>query len=504
MTTDAQRLSSEAPSQAALAFESFREFEVLHAPRTLTGNLFHYTNDRGLSGILASGKLRLSPYQFTNDLWESQPHYPSFSSRSDADPGPGMAMFEEVDRHLRLHTKVGCLTQDVTLPKTVANPEALRGWAHLALWAHYGDGHQGVCLKLDRDRLIESFLQHSGPASLTFHGPVRYLSGQHSPAIVGLDLEQVEEFGIDAVSLAYAEANREQLFFRKHIDWNSETEYRLVVLNQSVDYDYVDIRGALTGIVLGHAFPPEKVAGLLAALEPYPGIEVERVRFFNRGFYVLPFEDAVERAVQPVPQVEWPAARRKGSLGERLRALRSAEAEDDARTAAGSLVAEGHVKALGAGIEELARELSSWPGTEVETHPQSTAIPPGEHKARPGVPGKAVNYQHGFMCVLENLPKYSHTLLAAAALQVLDGQRLRFHCVVRTERWLPDGNEIVEHWRARQECSENDAAQALASILSDLADQVRAVRAGFDRARGNSAEGPRPPSGQVDHSAGQA
>lgn len=502
MTTDAQPLSSEAPSQAALAFESFREFEVLNAPRTLTGSLFHYTNDRGLSGILASGKLRLSPYQFTNDLWESQPHYPSFSSRSDADPGPGMALFEEVDRHLRLHTKVGCLTQDVTLPKTVANPDALRGWAHLALWAHYGAGHEGVCLKFDRDRLIESFLQHAGPASLAFHGPVRYLSGQHSPAIVGIDLEQVEEFGIDAVSLAYAEANREQLFFRKHIDWNSETEYRLVVLNQSVDYDYVDIRGALTGIVLGHAFPPEKVADLLAALEPYPGVKVEQVRFFNRGLYVLPFEGTVGRAVRPVSQVEWPASRRRGSLGERLQALRSAEAEDGARTAAGSLVAEGHIKALGAGIEELARELSGWPGTEVETHPQSTAIPPGEHKASPGVPGEVVHYQRGFMCVVENLPKYSHTLVAAVALQVLDGQRLRLHSVVTTERRLPDGNEIVERWRARQECSESEAAQTVTRMLNDLASQVRAVRPVFDQVRGSAAEGSR--SARVGHRAGHA
>ncbi|MFF1322406.1 hypothetical protein ACFVZZ_23685 [Streptomyces chartreusis] len=167
MTTDAQRLSAEAPSQAALAFESFREFEVLHAPRTLTGNLFHYTNDRGLSGILTSGKLRLSPYQFTNDLWESQPHYPSFSSRSEADPGPGMALFEEVDRQLRLHTKVGCLTQDVTLPKTVANPDALRGWAHLALWAHYGAGHEGCALS----STVSGSSSHSSSTPVLPHWP---------------------------------------------------------------------------------------------------------------------------------------------------------------------------------------------------------------------------------------------------------------------------------------------------------------------------------------------
>ncbi|GAA3264660.1 DUF2971 domain-containing protein [Streptomyces labedae] len=489
MTADGQPLSFRAPAQAALAFESFDEFEVQNAPRTVTGDLFHYTNALGLSGILASGKLRLSPYQFTNDLWESRPHYPSFSSRSDAGPGPDMALFEEVDRLLRLHTKVGCLTQDVTLPRTVSNPDALRGWAHLALWAHYGAGHKGVCLKFDRDRLIESFLHQSGPASLAFHGPVRYLSSQRAPAITGIDLEQAEEFGIDAVALAYAEANKEQLFFRKHIDWDSETEYRLVVLNQSVNYDYIDIRGALTGVILGHAFPSEKVADLLAALQPYPDITVEQVQFFNRGLFLVPFEGSVERSARSGPTRKWPAPHSKGSLGERLQALRSAEAEAEARAAAGALVAEKHVKALEEGIGELARELNGWSGTEVESYPQSTAIPPRERKASAGVPGEVVHYQRGCMCVVENLPKYSHTLVAAAALQVLDGQRLRFHCVLTTERWLPDQNQVVEHWRARQGCSESDAVQTLATMLRDLTEQVRAVRSEFDRARHNSADG---------------
>ncbi|MFF4733567.1 DUF2971 domain-containing protein [Streptomyces mirabilis] len=429
MTTDAQPHSSAALSAAALAFESHREFEVLTAPRTLTGSLFHYTNDKGLFGILNSGKLRLSPYQFTNDLWESQPHYPSFSQRSGTGTGPDLALWDEVDRQLRLHTKVGCLTQDVTLPDTVANPDALRGWAHLALWAHYGAGHEGVCLRFDRDRLVESFLHHSGPASLAFHGPVRYLGSQHSPAIAGIDLEQVAEFGIDAVSLAYAEASKDHLFFRKHIDWNSESEYRLVVLNESVDYDYVGIRSALTGVVLGRAFPPEHLPDLLAALEPYPGIGIEQIRFFNRGLHLLPFEGGVERTVRPVSEVEWPAARRNGSLAERLQALRSAETEAEARATAGTLMAEEHVKALEEGIGELTGQLSSWPGTEVETYPQSRAVPPQEHKASPGVPGEVVHYKHGFMCVVENLPTYSHTLVAAAAVQVLDGRRLRLHAV---------------------------------------------------------------------------
>ncbi|MFE7977495.1 hypothetical protein [Streptomyces shenzhenensis] len=112
------------------------------------------------------------------------------------------------------------------------------------------------------------------------------------------------------------------------------------------------------------------------------------------------------------------------------------------------------------GIAELAEELSDWPGTEVEAHPQANAV----------------------------LPKYSHTLVAAAALQVLDGLRLRLHCVITTERRLPEGNRIVEHWRARQECSANEAPQIMTTMLGDQSSHVRSIRPDFDRARDSTAE----------------
>ncbi|MFJ5840454.1 hypothetical protein ACIQGO_27530 [Streptomyces shenzhenensis] len=93
------------------------------------------------------------------------------------------------------------------------------------------------------------------------------------------------------------------------------------------------------------------------------------------------------------------------------------------------------------GIAELAEELSDWPGTEVETHPQANAV----------------------------LPKYSHTLVAAAAR-------------------LPEGNRIVEHWRARQECSANEAPQIMTTMLGDLSSHVCSIRPNFDRARDSTAE----------------
>ncbi|MEW2259690.1 hypothetical protein [Streptomyces sp. NPDC047869] len=85
----------------------------------------------------------------------------------------------------------------------------------------------------------------------------------------------------------------------------------------------------------------------------------------------------------------------------------------------------------------------------------------------------------------ENLPKPSHTPMAAAALQVLD--KLRLHCVITTERWLPECGRIVEHWRTRQECSANEAPQ-MTTMLGDLNNPMRVIRPDFDRVRHSAAE----------------
>ncbi|WP_225828038.1 DUF2971 domain-containing protein [Streptomyces naphthomycinicus] len=476
-----------APLHPASAFEAYSEHEVATAPQTITGHLFHYTSTTAaVTGILATGTLRLSPYKSTNDLWESQPHYPVLSAHHDqGDLDAGFSLWDEIDRQLRLHTKVGCLTQDVALPSSVSNPDALRGWAHLSQWAHYGDGHTGVCLRFDRDKLVSSLLEHAGPAAFAFHGPVRYLSSQDSPPTRGIDVGQVVEFGADAVALAYAEANKDSLFFRKHIDWDSEAEYRLILLNRSTEFDHVDIRSALTGVVLGSAFPQEHVQGLLEALKPYPGVTVKYLHFHNRRLHCYPFEGFVPQprllSTQP-----WPAPRREGSLTERLPALRHAETEAEARRQAAHAILQGPLAQLEEGAERLVAELRLWPGTEVANHSRTTAVPGHLHARSPGVPGEVVHYERGFLCVVENLPCQTHTLTAAAAIQVLDDEQLRLHAVVETEEWLPDGNQREEHWRSGQESSAADAPTAVAALLRELTAAVQRARTQFDNTRGVS------------------
>lgn len=254
-------------------FEAYRDQELTLAPRVLTNDLFHYTSsDAAILGILSTGSLRLSPFDSTNDLWESRPLYPAIHSPAE-NLEIGSELWEEIDRNMRLHAKVTCLTQDWELPHTfAASRDVFRGWAHLSLWAHYGAGHSGLCLRFDREKLVRSFssVARSSTALHGFHGPVVYRTANPGVGPNGIDFGQVKEFGVDAVAAAYAETDKDSLFFRKHKDWENESEYRFVLLDQSILPAYFDIRNALTGVFVGDAFPAGRMPALLAALQEYP------------------------------------------------------------------------------------------------------------------------------------------------------------------------------------------------------------------------------------------
>lgn len=64
---------------------------------------------------------------------------------------------------------------------------------------------------------------------------------------MGLDVEQIYEFGLDAVVSRYVERYHRELFFEKHSDWASEAEYRWVFVNPEPSPVYVDVSTALTG-----------------------------------------------------------------------------------------------------------------------------------------------------------------------------------------------------------------------------------------------------------------
>jgi hypothetical protein len=286
----------------------------LFAGQTLTDDLYHYTSSSvALDSVLAQGRLRLGLVELMNDPYESRPRYPNLAiAEGVPELGPDHThTMEEADRLLRRGAKVACFTRDYELPDSVLNPSALRGYAHPALWAHYADDHRGVCLRFSRRALAERIHRELGPRGSVFEGAVDYpLEMPVRAQAMGLDVEQIHEFGLDVVVTRYIERYQRELFFVKHTDWAEEHEYRWVFVDPEPSPAYVTIAGALTGLVLGDAFPETRIDAVHRLAARFD-LDVTRLHFFNRWLHVWPVP---EPAIGPPP-----VPRRSGSLASRIR-----------------------------------------------------------------------------------------------------------------------------------------------------------------------------------------
>jgi len=82
--------------------DEFLEQEFAAAPKALTSSLYHYTSsDAAILGILANRSIRMSPFQGTNDLWESRPLRPNLEGelgRGEFSEKDVFSIWEDIDR----------------------------------------------------------------------------------------------------------------------------------------------------------------------------------------------------------------------------------------------------------------------------------------------------------------------------------------------------------------------------------------------------------------------
>ncbi|WP_186313598.1 DUF2971 domain-containing protein [Paenarthrobacter nicotinovorans] len=268
--------------------------------------LFHYTSaEVGIFNILMGGTLRLSPMSTTNDPWETEPVMPGFQIVPPDDDafGPDHAIkaWEEIDRDIRLHSKLVSLTQDWG-PADIFFDTPRRGWSHLSSWAHYGARQSGVCLGFDREILLEEFSKLGDPAALHVQGPVTYWRDGSHAVFHPILSTHLRKYGTDAVSRQYAEEHQQALFLSKHIDWANEYEYRLALMNGSALPEFIDISRAMKAVVVGSKFSAGLKPALEEALSKYSNVTVGQIGVMGHQTFATPYplnETKAETSIKP-------------------------------------------------------------------------------------------------------------------------------------------------------------------------------------------------------------
>jgi hypothetical protein len=236
--------------------------------------LYHYTTrGRAFEQILPTARLRFSPYRamrdpLENKAWRPPPaaYWGSAAQGQPGDPGhpeTNYWQFNAWAAEIWAQAHLLAFTIDAD-DYSIENEVFGRGWARARMWEQYGEGHAGVCLVFDRDRLIANVAESLDQLHLArpYHGRVEYTESGKEPLRLTGDMLK-EEVSQERVA-AFIEDKHDSLFFLKALDWRSEYEYRFVVTAPpGGEGVFVEFGDALVGVVAGEKFPDWQVAGAL-------------------------------------------------------------------------------------------------------------------------------------------------------------------------------------------------------------------------------------------------
>lgn len=183
-------------------------------------NLFHFTKLDSAVKILSTGKLRFGKLEDMNDIAES-----SLTIYSD------YLLEEDVEMELKKYKLISFTLDSIER----------RGYEIDALWGHYSEGGNGVCLVFDKDKLKKQLDASFGRKG--FCRAVEYESGVTNAAIM-------EESDAKKRTVADLWIKKHLLFFTKSTDWEYEQEYRFLIKGTNNGDDFLPISDCIKAVIV--------------------------------------------------------------------------------------------------------------------------------------------------------------------------------------------------------------------------------------------------------------
>jgi hypothetical protein len=241
--------------------------------------LAHYTSRyAALAHILPQQLVRLSPFGLMRDPLEAKDLYIALAPASTLPTGSPFPPLTYESIHRELNEGVShILKQEFKLLSMTADdaPSPAGGfpageghfgrcYARPRMWEQYAEGHRGLCLLFNHDRLIEEVSAALRNRQWFRHRPVSY-----RPMSAGLradphlEWEAVLSQPMDALIASLVEKRAPESFFEKFDDYASEQEYRFVVRAPEEQFLQIDFGQSLGGVVIGAEFPDAELRPLI-------------------------------------------------------------------------------------------------------------------------------------------------------------------------------------------------------------------------------------------------
>lgn len=185
--------------------------------------LYHYTSfEKGLLIILSRTMIMSHPSKM-NDINESyRPLYCNYGND-----------IEEVEKELKKYYQSSFTLKDGKTP----------GFFIPAMWGHYANKGEGICIVFDRKKLISRFEQYG-----FFHDAVIYHEDYNSSIL------------IEGEPKKFIRENIKKIFFSKSKDWEYEREYRVVCRSEKTPVEF-DLTDCILAVIV-HKFDDTKDVNL--------------------------------------------------------------------------------------------------------------------------------------------------------------------------------------------------------------------------------------------------
>lgn len=197
----------------------------------------------------------------------------------------GFVEFIIAAKDLKLNSQYLCFC----IPKSehIGNEYYTRwGYDRPKLWESYGDKHQGICIALNREKIISEFnakmngLQNGQLA----HDRIVYKdivcrSQEIKPKTLSSYYRDIRHFN----QADFLEEFKQSFFFQKDHDYQDENEYRLVYITSQHQEDLsIDISHSVTALYLGDKVERSFIEYYKKLFKKeFPETEIKQVHWFN-------------------------------------------------------------------------------------------------------------------------------------------------------------------------------------------------------------------------------
>lgn len=185
----------------------------------LTEKLYHYTSMDNSIKILLSDTLLFSSLQNLNDINElyRPPYFDTFNEEVVK------AAYDEINKYQQIS-----LTHD--------DKKKRLGFDIPAMWGHYGERGNGVCIVFNKKRLIDVL-----PQGVVFKKEICYTDNYSS----AIDFKSKG----DSIN-SFTKREIKEYFFKKTRDWSYEQEYRILAKSHNKEQLKITIKDALVAIIM--------------------------------------------------------------------------------------------------------------------------------------------------------------------------------------------------------------------------------------------------------------